>query len=171
VTAGVQIRAGGAADAAALAGLRLAFRSELAPASEPAGAFIERCARWMAERLDEGQRWHCWLAESDSILGAIWVQLLEKIPNPAGESERHAYVTNFYVVPAARGLGLGSQMLGQVLAWCRHHGVDAVLLWPSPKSRPLYSRHGFRVDDDLLTLRLGSPDEPRDRRAPQDGGH
>ena len=154
VTKSFKIRSGHAADAPALARMRLALRTELGSASEQAGEFVERCANWMAERLHERTSWHCWLAEGDGIMGTIWVQLIEKIPNPTGEAELHAYVTNFYVVPAARGLGLGNQMLGLVLDWCRTMQADAVLLWPSLESRALYRRHGFTVRDDLLALRL-----------------
>jgi GNAT superfamily N-acetyltransferase len=155
VTEGINIRFGCAADAPALARMRLAFRTELGEVSEQSGEFVERCTRWMAERLHEQASWHCWLAEAgDGMLGALWLQLIEKIPNPAGEAELHAYVTNFYVIAAARGLGLGDRMLGLALAWCRSRHVDTVILWPSQRSRALYGRHGFTVRDDLLALRL-----------------
>lgn len=154
------IRGGCAADAAALARLRLELRAELSAATEDAGTFLPRCSRWMAERLEErGERrpWHCWLAEgSGEIVGAVWVQLIEKIPNPVGEPELHAYLTNFYVQPAARGRGLGGQMLRAAVAECRAMQVDAVILWPSARSRSLYTRHGFEASQDLLQLRLGS---------------
>ena len=157
---GDMIRVGYAADAASLARLRLDLRTELSAATEDAGAFLERCSRWMTERLEaRGERrpWHCWVAEGGGgIAGALWVQLLEKIPNPVGEPELHAYLTNFYVQPAARGLGLGSQMLRATIDWCRDMRVDSVILWPSAGSRSLYIRHGFEVSDDLLQLRLSA---------------
>jgi hypothetical protein len=38
---------------------------------------------------------------------------------------------------------------------CLAEGLDAVILWPSARSRSLYERHGFAVRDDLFERRLG----------------
>ena len=83
----------------------------------------------------------------------LWLQRLEKLPNPVAEPEEHAYVTNVYVIPAHRDGGVGALLLDAALAWCRDHGVDAVLLWPSARSRAFYERHGFAARDDLFALR------------------
>jgi len=159
------LRLATAADAPALAALRHAFRAELAPPSEPREAFERRCAGWMAARLAAPSAWRCWVATGspgeqqeapgDAILAMLWAQRIEKVPNPVDEPEMHLYVTSFYVAPAARGGGLGSRMLAAVLGWARAERVDAVLLWPSARSRSLYLRHGFAVRDDVLELRLG----------------
>jgi GNAT superfamily N-acetyltransferase len=154
----INYRLANPSDAAALAELRYIFRSTTGVATEPKTDFLERCQRWMAEHLEEGTLWHCWLAESDRrIIGAIWLQLVEKIPNPRAEAEFHAYITNFYLEEAARGRGLGSRLLEMALAWCRAREIHAVILWPTEKSRTLYERDGFGVRDDILELVLADP--------------
>jgi GNAT superfamily N-acetyltransferase len=141
------------ADADALAQLRFAFRSRLDPAAEPEPAFLERCRRWMASRLEDGA-WRCWVLETEGrVVGAVWLQLLEKLPNPVGEPEWHGYVSSLYVEPGLRARGLGSALLAEALAECDRCGCDAVILWPTPRSRSLYLRHGFSVRDDLLERR------------------
>ena len=101
----------------------------------------------------------CWLAEEPdgALLGTVWVQILEKLPNPVHEPERHAYVTGFYVRPAARNLGVGSALLTAALALCSEQGTDTVFLWPTPRSRPLYLRHGFVERGGVLERRLWPP--------------
>jgi GNAT superfamily N-acetyltransferase len=154
------VRGATEADLAALASLRYDFRAELGAATEARADFAARCRRWMAGRI-AGPSWRCWVVEERTssepvrLLGTVWVQLFEKMPNPIGEAEAHAYVTNLYVVPAARGRGLGSRLLEAALGWCGEREVDAVLLWPSERSRALYERHGFAVRDDVLELRRG----------------
>ena len=148
------VRLAGPADAERLARLRFEFRSAIAPPVEREEAFLERCSRWMRERLDRGSAWRCWIAKEDGeIGGAVWLCLLEKVPNPVGEPEGHAYVTNFFVRPALRERGVGSALLGAALSECDRRGVDAVFLWPTPESRSLYERHGFEVRDDLMERR------------------
>jgi GNAT superfamily N-acetyltransferase len=140
-------------DAAALARLRWVFRTELVAATESEDAFLGRATAWMIERLGGDPRWLCWVAEEGGILvGTIWLHRIEKLPNPAEEPEEHAYITSVYVRPERRG-GLGGRLMETALAWCRAAKVDAVLLWPSARSRSLYERFGFAVRDDLLELR------------------
>jgi GNAT superfamily N-acetyltransferase len=108
----------------------------------------------MADRLGTDPHWRCWVAEQpDGIVGNLWLQLIEKVPNPVAEPEHHAYITNVYVVPDGRGAGVGALLLETALEWCRGSKIDAVLLWPSARSRSLYERHGFCERDDLFALR------------------
>jgi ribosomal protein S18 acetylase RimI-like enzyme len=153
-------------DAPALAALRYTFRTLDYPgrgsAFEERDVFVARCAAWMAERLTEraGGGWRCWLIEvgergdPNAIVGQLWLQAIEKIPNPVAEPELHAYVSNVYVLPELRGRGLAGRLLDLALAWCREHRVDQVILWPSEKSRPLYARHGFAASAGVLVAAI-----------------
>ncbi len=145
------IRAATPADAQVLAQLRFEFRAGESPATEDEESFIARCLPWMRSRLAQPGPWQAWVAEAPgTVTGNLWLQLIEKIPNPAAELETHAYITNVYVRPAARGTGIGAMLVETAMRWCREQGVDSVVLWPSERSRTLYQRHGFAVRDDLL---------------------
>src|SRR5205814_6270518 len=143
-------RLANASDAPALAVLRYALRSISGVATEPKLEFLRRCAVWTEDRL-KTDAWLCWVAEeNEQLIGAVWLQLVEKIPNPRSEAEHHAYLTNFYVDERARGRGVGSQLLRASIAWCQTRDVHAVILWPTERSRSLYERNGFAVRDDLM---------------------
>jgi len=153
---GINVRLASEADAEALARLRYAFRSGVGEVSEGEAEFVGRCRLWMEERLRGGGAWRCWVAERGGVpVGNVWAQLIEKIPNPSVEPERHAYVTNFYVLEGERGRGTGSRLLAAALDCCEEAGVHAVILWPTERSRSLYLRRGFAVRDDLLELIIG----------------
>lgn len=145
------------ADAAALARLRFAFRADLKPPAEAESEFLARCTGWMALRLTPQSPWRCWVAGEVEPVGTVWLQLLEKLPNPVAEPEWHGYVSSLFVRPDARGAGLGSRLLAAALAECDRRGCDAVVLWPTPRSRSLYLRHGFALREDLLERRGRSP--------------
>jgi ribosomal protein S18 acetylase RimI-like enzyme len=147
------LRAGVPSDADALARLRFAFRADLAAPTETESAFLARCRPWMAARLASGA-WRSWVLEQDgALVGSVWHQLLEKLPNPVAEPEWHGYISSLFVRSEARGRGLGSRLLEAALAECDARPCDAVLLWPTPRSRSLYQRHGFALRDDLLERR------------------
>ena len=107
----------------------------------------------MAREL-AGQAWRAWAAlDGDRIIGQVWVNLIHKVPNPIGERDRHAYLSNLYVQPSARG-GVGTALLETVLEWARATAVDRIVLWPSKRSVTLYRRHQFRRDVDVMELRI-----------------
>src|SRR5262245_48616155 len=105
----------------------------------------------MAERLRGERAWKCWIAESGTTaIGGVWVQLIEKIPNPIAEPEAYAYLTNFFVREEYRAQGIGSRMLAEVLAWTRSVNAEVVLLRPTERSKPLYLRYGFVPAEDFM---------------------
>jgi GNAT superfamily N-acetyltransferase len=136
-----------------MAALRYAFRTELEAPAEPRQQFIERTTTWLAERLEAGS-WTGWLArERDEPAGLVLVHLVEKVPNPVVEPESLGYVSSLYVRPCLRGRGVGGALLRTALDFCRGCGVEVVVLWPSARSIPLYQRHGFRRQGDVMELR------------------
>jgi len=152
------IRLATSADARSLAKLRYEFRSTTGIATENETSFLDRCSAWMEERLRDQSQWKCWVAETSAELNAcLWLQLVEKIPNPRAEAEHHVYLTNFYVQRSVRGKGVGSKLLNEAISWCKTQDVHAVILWPTERSRALYARHGFAVPDDLMELIIAYP--------------
>jgi GNAT superfamily N-acetyltransferase len=146
-----RVRKAGGADSSALAALRFAFRSALADPVESRTDFLVRCEAWMRTHLDDDTHWRAWIAEiDDAPVGTVWLQIIEKLPNPVIERELHAYVTNLFVLPESRGRGVGGLLLSSLLAECAALGVDTIILWPTPESRTLYRRHGFDVTDAVM---------------------
>jgi len=151
----IRIREAAPSDAAQLAELRWEFRVARAPATEDHDAFVRRCADWMRRELASQTTWRAWVAVAgEEIVGQLWIQTINKMPNPVAERERHAYVSNVFVRPAHRG-GVGSRLLDEALAWARASSFDRVILWPSALSVTLYERHGFTHHGDVMELALG----------------
>jgi GNAT superfamily N-acetyltransferase len=109
----------------------------------------------MRSRLADDARWRVWVLDhAGDVVGNVWLQLVEKLPNPNVDRERHGYITNFYVRPEHRNGGAGSRMLRAVLDECERSDVDTVFLWPTARSRPLYERHGFMPGSGILAQDL-----------------
>jgi GNAT superfamily N-acetyltransferase len=151
----LRIRIATSADWNALAEMRYQFRTEVGSPLESKARFVRRCTSWMKKAFGADSRaWHCWVIDDGKqLLGHVWVQLIEKMPNPVNEPEAHAYLTNFYIVPEMRGRGLGRKLLNKALSWCRTKDVDAVILWATDESKSLYRRCGLVEPADILELR------------------
>jgi GNAT superfamily N-acetyltransferase len=149
------IRLASAGDAVTLARLRLELRSSSHTIVEDEQAFLARCESWMSERLRKENGWQCWIAEREaSVVGAVWAQLIEKIPNPVAEPESYVYLTNFFVRAEYRSEGVGAQLLAAVLEWSKSKNAERVILWPTERSRTFYLRHGFSFAGDTMYLTL-----------------
>ena len=143
------------ADAIILASLRYEFRSAIGEAIESPEEFVVRCEGWMRDRLSNDELWLAWIAETQDedgslAIGAVWLQLIEKVPNPVIEKETHAYITNLFVLESGRDRGAGSTLLEAAIAECETRDVDTIVLWPTPRSRSLYERHGFATTNDVM---------------------
>lgn len=149
------IRRASVSDAKVLATLRYDLRSSLDHVGEDEASFIERCTLWMQERLHNSNFWMCWMAEREqTVVGNLWAQLIEKIPNPSSEPEYHLYLTNFYVRNDSRGCGIGSQLFTSALAWAQTKNVHVAILWPTERSVSFYLRNGFSANTDLMELKI-----------------
>ncbi|HEY1910814.1 MAG TPA: GNAT family N-acetyltransferase [Vicinamibacterales bacterium] len=154
----IHIRIATVADARRLAELRWEFRSGRDTPIETREVFVRRCIGWMRRELQEGNGWHAWAAvKADGlIVGAVWVQTIKKIPNPSSESELHAYLSNLYVTPSARG-GIGVQLVQAAIAWAKINKIDRLILWPAHRSVSLYLRFGFSHAGDVMELQTWKP--------------
>lgn len=160
-----QLRRAGRSDARVMAMMRYAFRTELAAPAESEQQFVERATAWLADRLALGS-WTGWLAlEREEPVGLVLMHLVEKVPNPVVEPESLGYVSSLYVRPRCRDRGIGDVLLRTAVDFCRDHGVDTVVLWPSPLSVSLYQRHGFRRQGDVMELRWAARSLPELRLA------
>jgi GNAT superfamily N-acetyltransferase len=89
------------------------------------------------------------------VVGSACSQLVERVYPAFRSVDRGGtgYVWGVYVQPAARGRGLGRQLVHACLAHLRAQGCGRVLLHTGARARPLYEGLGFAATDELA-LRL-----------------
>ncbi|OGS49674.1 MAG: hypothetical protein A3K65_09625 [Euryarchaeota archaeon RBG_16_68_12] len=94
-------------------------------------------------RSSRPERDRLWLAESGGrIIGSIAI---------VGRSRTAAQLRWFLVVPGHRGRGLGTDLMGRALRFCRARGVRTVFLWTTSdlaEAARLYARFGFRKTEE-----------------------
>jgi len=128
-----EVRAAVAGDADRLAQLRWDFRVARAPVQEDHDAFLRRCADWMRRELVSQAVWRAWVAVAGGeIVGQLWVQTINKMPNPIGERDK--------------GLNRGRNVAE------RHHEV-ALRLFDTLTNRPLVRGLEELALTDVLEVR------------------
>ena len=133
-----------------LALLRWNMHAEDSAPAEDYESFLGRFRMFAKPALDS-TAWRVSVAELDEIIvGNLWLQLVTRVPRPINAaSSALGYLTNVYVEPPYRDLGLGSRMLREIVDWCREQAIGVVVVWPSERSTDYYRRQGFRESDAL----------------------
>lgn len=80
------------------------------------------------------------------------VAIVAFLPTPADPNPRRAWILNMYTEPAYRRRGLATQILGDIVGWCRGQGLRQAFLHASAAGRPLYERAGFAPTNEMRLL-------------------
>ena len=140
------------ADAFALAALELQLNREHGRSGE--AGFLDRYAdAWLAE----AERRPAWIAKSldGSPRGGILLFVVDGLPRPGRLSRPWVHLTNLYVTPGARRMGVGEELLTSALDWARDNRALWVQLGAGAGSS-LFRRSGFTPAGGRL-LRLDLP--------------
>ena len=150
----IAIREAKPADAASVAGLRVALLQELGEfAHEATAPYLDQWTSLFETWLADGTC-RFWLAyDGASLVGGAGITLRAIFPNPARRLPLEARLQNFFVVPLYRGSQLGERLLRFVLAWISAAGITRVIVHPSVRTRPWYMRFGFEPLTDEFVLR------------------
>ena len=138
------VRAADSADLDDLVRLRAAWRD-----SDVTSEYMTSFRAWFQQ--EGATRWW-WLAQDEggSATGMVNVKLFLRMPSPASAPTRWGYLANLFVLPSARGNGIGSDLVRAAVARARVEGLARLVLSPSDRSVTLYGRLGFRSAHELL---------------------
>jgi GNAT superfamily N-acetyltransferase len=145
----VEVRRATAADAAALAALRVAWGAEH---DAVASGFGEVFASWV--RGSSGTHTGFVAVSGGEVVGMAWLARLARPPSPEEGPRLHGDLQSVYVLPSCRGAGIGTALTAAVVAEARRLGMTRLTVQSSSRAVPLYRRAGFVVSEKLLRLDL-----------------
>ena len=136
-------------DLPALALLRWRWVEELGGATGTLGQYERHFVAWAREHSATHR---AVLAESaDGIIGMAWVALAPRLPSPGQPTRFNAELQSVYVIPEARGAGVGTRLLHAAVEAAT--GAERLIVHSSEAGLGAYLRAGF-APSPLLLARL-----------------
>ena len=151
MTATYTIRRAAAEDADTIVKQRRAMFYEMGHRDEPVlDAMAVAFRPWLLRMMHSGE-YLAWFAVADdrSIAAGLGLWLMDWPPHMIGPGARRGNILNVYTSPEHRRQGLARQLMHTALAWCRAHGIRAVILHASEEGLPLYEELGFRRTNEM----------------------
>jgi len=111
-------------------------------------------AHVVAEFIDkfDPAREHCWIAERNGeVVGSVFV---------VAKTKTIAKLRLLLVEPSARGLGIGSRLVDEVVRFARNAGYKKIELWTHPElisARKIYKAAGFELIATETHQLFGAP--------------
>ncbi|MFB9360067.1 GNAT family N-acetyltransferase [Actinoplanes nipponensis] len=131
------VRKAGVADVAVLAELRGIDGDEL-----------EAFADWVAAHAETHVPF---VAEIDGrVVGAAWLLIAERVPGNSSMDRWYGDVQSVMVFPECRNRGVGSALMGAILAEARTRGLLHVTVHSGRRAVEFYLRNGFSHHRQLL---------------------
>lgn len=76
-----------------------------------------------------------WLAEENNqIVSVIFIDIVDNF----------AELPIVFTLPTFRNQGIATELFTYVITWAKSQNLTYLILWPTQKSQPFYSRLGFR---------------------------
>ncbi len=148
----VVVRTAAATDVPVIAAMRRAWTEEYvgAPVDDP--GFAADFAAWFDAEADQRVTWLARVGGCD--VGMLNMLIFTRMPRPRrGADDRPTewgYVANVYVEPPHRDAGTGRRLLDAATQYAEQHGFARIVLSPSERSLPFYTRAGFVPATSLL---------------------
>src|ERR1044071_958563 len=132
-----RIRSATLADVEHLVAHRRAMFFEMGHRDEDTLAAMSAAFRpWVASKMESGE-YLAWTAVSPAaeVVGGAGLWLMDWPPHMIGPGSRRGNILHVYTDPAWRRRGIARNLMEASLAWCREHGIRAVILHASAEGR------------------------------------
>lgn len=151
-----QVRLASFKDVESLTDLRFEWdQPGVSPTEDERTGFAQRFGRWWQEAES---RCACAVAEVDGqLIGAAWLLLHERVPNPSRFNRAAGDIQSVYVRSAYRRAGIGRDLVRVLLAEGRRRGISRFTVDSNDYALGLYKEEGF-VSSPLRLERILTPD-------------
>jgi GNAT superfamily N-acetyltransferase len=122
------------------------LRSLSTPEAGDDPGFASRMSAWLLLEGDRRTTWIATLGASPVGMGSVFEY--RRMPRPGQPDSRWGYVGNMFVREDVRNRGIGSALLGAIIAAADERRYARLVLSPSARALPFFCRAGFSIAEE-----------------------
>lgn len=92
--------------------------------------------------------------DNNTLLSAMFVYMIPKLPKPNGNAKYIAYLTNVFTMREYRNKNIGTELLNYIKNYLSKQKCELIFVWPSDNSVKWYSRNGFSEINEIFECEL-----------------
>jgi GNAT superfamily N-acetyltransferase len=119
--------------------------------------------RWALRGMADGTVHALLVEDADGRVlgsGALWKMPIPPRPGVLGRG-RVPYILSMYTDPRARGHGVATRIVNEMVRWAQARGYGRLLLHASKYGRPVYEKLGFEAGSEMRLELIAQPPSPR----------
>lgn len=150
----IQYRIATSQDIDALIQMRITFLSEIGQTPDDAPRFEDALRNYFTAHLAAGDFVSCLAVSEGQIIATSGMVFHVHPPSVKNPNGRGAHIMNMYTLPAFRGQGIATKLLGQLLDLARQRRCTRVYLHALPLGKSIYIKAGFVPVEHEMQLNL-----------------
>lgn len=147
-------------DLESLVDLRAAFLAEPVGADPSYPPLLEALRLYFASALPTGEFMGYLAIAEGQVVATSGMVIHRHPPRPSNLTGYEAYVMNMYTLPAWRGRGIATALLGNLIALAGKKGCQRLSLHATSVGRPIYTKAGFVPAEGEMRVDLPILDQP-----------
>jgi len=92
------------------------------------------------------------IKDDDRIIASGAITIVSFVPVPADTNHNVAYLHSMYTEQAHRNKGCARRIVDRAIAYCRHRGINRVVLTTSDAGKPIYEEKGFVSAPEMMRV-------------------
>lgn len=105
---------------------------------------------YFASHLNEDKLIFLFMEKDGKEVGCAAACLQQEMPSPDNPSGKNAYIMNVYVRDQARGQGLATELIQELIRILQSRGIEKIYLETTEMGRRLYTDCGFKPMKDYM---------------------
>lgn len=94
------------------------------------------------------------ILDKNKIIGKIFIQIIDMLPNEFSLNIKFGYLSNLYILPKYRGEKLSEKLINEIINYAKKNNLERLNIWTSNKTNNTFTKLGFEIDKDILKLDL-----------------
>ncbi|NQZ85298.1 MAG: GNAT family N-acetyltransferase [Nanoarchaeales archaeon] len=80
------------------------------------------------------------ILDKNKIIGKIFIQIIDMLPNEFSLNIKFGYLSNLYILPKYRGEKLSEKLINEIINYAKKNNLERLNIWTSNKTNNTFTK-------------------------------